>query len=113
MMFSKFYRLSTQDIFLLRPILKRLSRRRRRYENKMKKRKVLSVYKAALQFERAKGLVRERNRLIAASLMSSVAETPWYHMYRNPDDSSWIAVISLSRLAFENLLTEFSKYYMV
>ena len=113
MMFSKWYGFSTEDIFLLRPILKRLARRRRRYDAQMKRKKVLSVLKAALQYERAKDILRERNFLNAASLMPVVTESAWYHMYAYANDPSLINVISLPRLAFEDLLKEFSKHYVV
>ena len=79
----------------------------------MKRKKVLSVLKAALQFERAKDILREHNFLNAASLMPVVTESAWYHMYAYANDPSLINVISLPRLAFEDLLKEFSKHYVV
>jgi hypothetical protein len=113
MKFSLRYGLSPQDMFLLLTILKRLARKRRRFDANMKKRKILSVLKSALQFERAKDVIRERNYLIAASLMPAVSGTPWYHIYSYANDPSLINVISLPRFAFEDLLKEFSKHYVV
>ena len=68
MKFSKYYGLPAEDIFLLQLILKRMARRRQRYDANMKKKKVLMVFRAALQFELARNIIRERNRLTAASL---------------------------------------------
>ena len=102
MKFSLRYGLSPQDMFLLLPILKRLARKRRRFDANMKKRKIWSVLKSALQFERAKDLIRERNYLIAASLMPAVSGTPWYHMYSYANDPSLINVISLPRFALQS-----------
>ena len=113
MIFSKWYGLSAQDIFVIRPFLRRLLRRRRRHIAKVRARKVLSIFKAALQFERARGLIRERNRLSIDSLLPSASLGPWYHMYQNADDPSLIKVISLPRSSFEELLQEFSKHYSV
>ena len=113
MKFSKYYGLPAEDIFLLQLILKRMARRRQRYDANMKKKKVLMIFRAALQFELARNIIRERNRLTAASLMPVVAGTPWYHMYRYANDPSLINVISLPRIAFEDLLKEFSKHYIV
>ena len=86
MKFSKYYGLPAEDIFLLQLILKRMARRRQRYDANMKKKKVLMVFRAALQFELARNIIRERNRLTAASLMPVVSATPWYHMYGYAND---------------------------
>jgi hypothetical protein len=113
MIFSKWYGLSAQDIFVICPFLRRLLRRRRRHIAKLRARKVLSIFKAALQFERARGLIRERNRISIDSLLPSASLGPWYHMYQNADDPSLIKVISIPRSSFEELLQEFSKHYTV
>ena len=113
MKFSKYYGLPAEDIFLLQLILKRMARRRQRYDANMKKKKVLMVFRAALQFELARNIIRERNRLTAASLMPVVSATPCYHMYGYANDQSLINEISLPRIDFEDLLKEFSKHYIV
>ena len=55
--------------------------------------------------------LKPRHFLHASALFKSVREAPWYVMYRDGTDSDFISAISLTRASFENLLSNFKRYY--
>ncbi|KAJ3060415.1 hypothetical protein HDU98_003607, partial [Podochytrium sp. JEL0797] len=61
---------------------------------------------------RAKASIRTRNYLICGSL-GETDDCAWQRLYHGPDEGSFIASTSLSRAAFQQLLEEFSKHYVV
>ncbi|RQM29222.1 hypothetical protein B5M09_011719 [Aphanomyces astaci] len=62
---------------------------------------------------RIRGSLRERNYVRTVSLVTYQEETPLYTMYATRDSPSFISTVSLTPDAFDILLTQFKKHYVV
>ncbi|KAF0723448.1 hypothetical protein AaE_009872 [Aphanomyces astaci] len=62
---------------------------------------------------RIRGSLRERNYVRTVSLVTYQEDTPWYTMYATRDSPSFISTVSLTPYAFDILLTQFKKHYVV
>ncbi|ETV74671.1 hypothetical protein H257_10795 [Aphanomyces astaci] len=62
---------------------------------------------------RIRGSLRERNYVRTVSLVTYQEDTPLYTMYATRDSPSFISTVSLTPDAFDILVTQFKKHYVV
>jgi hypothetical protein len=62
---------------------------------------------------RLRMLVRERNDLSSAALLSDQSMCPWYQTYQSRHAGSFIVLVSLPPGPFDYLLSRFSRHYVV
>lgn len=77
-------------------------------EEEERRQKLLWCY-----YVRRRSMLRVRNVISSASLPRDARDSVWYRIYQERDNSTFISTTSLDADAFDFLLLNFSKYYVV